>query len=199
MAKPKYFLGKFLDGKATPEEIKQKESETDIELSDPYNPSATGLLLDGYGPDKLAEVQEALDIAKYRTLGDISILLGAWIMNDAQEKAGGIEGVSQATLGPKSTADTEGVIGEFITGIKGSVPSQTQKLKKQFDDAKAAVEETWRAAAQDSGEDEESFVKFAMGDLKARLRKKGGRRKTLRRKSKKTLRRKAKKSRRTYK
>jgi hypothetical protein len=106
--------------------------------------------------------------------------------------------VSQATLGSRSTEDTEGVVAEFITGVKGPIPRQTQELKKQFDSAKAAVEATWRAAAQDEGEDEESFVKFAMAELNTKLRK-GGRRKTRRRKSKKTLRRKAKKSRRTYK
>jgi hypothetical protein len=194
MAAPKYLLGKLLTGTAGTAELAQLKPEYKNLI--PNEPVTIATVLISYGPDKLAEVQEALSIAKEKKLGDISILLGAWIMNDAQKKASGIKGVSQATLGSRSTPDTEGVIGQFITGIKGSVPRQTEELKKQFDDAQAAVEATWRAAAKEVEGDEAEFVKFARDELKAKLTK-GGRRKT--RKSKKTLRRKAKKSRRSYK
>jgi hypothetical protein len=85
-AEPTRFLGKFLAGVVPTEEAEAKGEELDIDLSDPSAPSATGLLLETYGADKRAEVEEAVGVAKSMGMGDIQKKLEAWL---AKHPAGG--------------------------------------------------------------------------------------------------------------
>lgn len=78
-AEPTRFLGKFLAGLVPMEEAESKGNDLDIDLSDPSAPSATGLLLETYGADKRAEVEEARDVAKKMGMGDIQRKLEAWL------------------------------------------------------------------------------------------------------------------------
>jgi hypothetical protein len=55
------------------------EEITGIDMSDPSAPSSTGLLLETYGADKRAEVEEAVGVAKSMGLGDIQRKLEAWL------------------------------------------------------------------------------------------------------------------------
>jgi hypothetical protein len=78
-AAPTRFLGKFLAGVVPTEEAETKGTELDIDMSDPSAPSATGLLLETYGADKRAEVEEAVGVAKSMGLGDIQKKLEDWL------------------------------------------------------------------------------------------------------------------------
>lgn len=168
MATAKYLIGKLLTRAAGEEEL-VAELGDDYEYMEADAPVTIATILESYGPDKFPEVQEALEIAKRRRLGDIAQKLADWIVEDSHEKTRGIEGMAQATLGARSTPDTEGVIAENITGIRGPVSKQLDVLKQRAVDAKKAV---------------------------AEARMEGGRRRTRKRKTARRKTRSAKKSRR---
>ena len=133
----KYFLGKFFTGKASASEIADAASAVGLDsddLDDNRAPHIYGILLSSYGPDKLAEVEEALEIAIQSDHGDIASKLEEWKRDIARRQAQSVSGLAalgRKGLGPKSTADTESLIGEFITGKKGSLTQQMEALKKQ--------------------------------------------------------------------
>lgn len=172
MATAKYLIGKLLTRAAGEEEL-VAELGDEYEYMEADAPVTIATIVQSYGPDKFPEVQEALDIAKTRRLGDIAQKLADWIVADSQDKARSIQGMAEATLGPRSTPDTEGVVAENITGIKGPVSKQLEVLKQRIVDAKKAAAE-------------------------ARLVE-GGRRRTRKRKVARRKTRTAKKSRRKYK
>lgn len=128
-ADAKYFLGKLYQGTAKDSEIYRVEWDTDADLSDPLRPSATGLILDTYGPEKEDEVKEALAIAEELDLGDIGMKLAGWLARLRLKGAQGMMNLGPAGLGPRSTPDTESRITGFLTGETGSTEQQKTKLE----------------------------------------------------------------------
>ena len=130
----KYFLGKFLTGKATESEIADAASLARIDpedFDDNLEKGTYGLVLSKYGPEKEAEVQEALEIATKRDLRDIARYLQMWLANRRVQAVSGLAALGRQGLGSRSTADTESLVGKFLTGEKGSLPTQLEALKRK--------------------------------------------------------------------
>jgi hypothetical protein len=137
-AEPTYFLGKFLSGKASTADIESAATAARLEVDDFYDniaPHIYGIILDSYGPDKFAEVEEALEIAIERDLGDIARKLEAWKREIARRQAQSVSGLAalgRQGLGPRSNENTESKVAAFLTGIeKASLPQQMAALKKK--------------------------------------------------------------------
>jgi hypothetical protein len=128
-AAAQYFLGKLYQGTAKDSEIKDIERDVDVDLSDPLLPSATGVILDTYGPEKEEEVKEAFAIAKELDLGDIGMKLEGWRARLGLKGAQGMMNLGAEGLGRRSTPDTESRITGFLTGETGTIEQQKKKLE----------------------------------------------------------------------
>ena len=128
--KPKYLLGKLLTRAAGEREL-VAELGSDYEYMEPNAPVTIGTILYSYGPDKEAEVEEALEIAKQRDLGDIEDKLAAWLARRRGQALQGFATMAKTTLGSRANPDVEGKMAEFLTGVKGPVSTQMKTLKRQ--------------------------------------------------------------------
>jgi hypothetical protein len=130
-ADAQYPLGKWYTNTLTATEKEEFEDKTGADLYDITAPSATAYILDGYGPDKEAEVKEALVIAKGNDMlsGDVARKLEGWLARNALKGAQGMLNLGPAGLGPRSNPDTESRITGFLSGETGSTQQQKAKLE----------------------------------------------------------------------